>query len=797
VPSSGVRSTPPATERTGAGITGGLSGPSSSRFGQLRPHLLSTLVRLEPGRPSYALGLRMAIIITVPLAVSVGIGQVGPATIVALAALNGGMADSGGAKATRWRAMTAAAVFNALALAAGTLAGNHIGSAVPLMLVVTFACAMINLYGNVAANVGFVVSILFMIGVGLPGDGAVSTQRLWLALVGGAWSVVVSLVVWPVRPYAAASDGVAGSFRSVAALVGTVAERARSDDHTDAIEVTAAALAARQKIAAARSVLALTRTRRRGHSARGSLLLEWLEGAGSVGYRAEGIVTLAEMASRLPDSGEIIASTARSLDGVAAALGAMADAIEHPDAGLDPGPVDALETQMAELDDIMDSIRRTQPYDAVATLRPMVEVQRHLVTTTALLASDWKGTGRKRGTGAADPPAAEDGSRLAPRQELRPGDRIRGAYEILVSNLTLESAVLRHALRVGGTCAVGEALVLAVHLTKGYWVLITIAVVLRPYAATTLQRTILRCGGTMLGAAIGAGILVAENQSAGLILTMFVLAMLTFSLISLNYGLGVIFLTPLVIVLISTGQPGDWGVAGHRVLNTLIGGGLALVGGYLLWPKVDRRELVDELATALEADRVHLGAVLAGSVHPSDPPDAAAVRAVHEKAGLAVANAQTAFQRLLGEPARSRRQSEALWSVTDAARRTFLATSSLEGHLGLPDQTPPRPRLDRARRDADRALSELSEALRQHRIPDPSRVGKEDLADAVAGVSSAAADLRTRRRAELAVDPITVTPLAFRAREVSLIAGVLEVLEVLIGEVNDGVAELGAGSVAE
>jgi hypothetical protein len=64
-------------------------------------------------------------------------------------------------------------------------------------------------------------------------------------------------------------------------------------------------------------------------------------------------------------------------------------------------------------------------------------------------------------------------------------------------------------------------------------------------------------------------------------------------------------------------------------------------------------------------------------------------------------------------------------------------------------------------------------------------------------VSSAAADLRTRRRAELAVDPITVTPLAFRAREVSLIAGVLEVLEVLIGEVNDGVAELGAGSVAE
>jgi uncharacterized membrane protein YccC len=556
---------------------------------------------------------------------------------------------------------------------------------------------------------------------------------------------------------------VADSFRSVAALVGAVAERARYRDPTDAIEVTADALAAREKIAAARSVLALTRTRRRGHSARGSVLLELLEGMGSLVDRTEGMVTLGEMASRLPDSGEIIPATARSLDGVAAALTAMADAIEHPDAGLDWGPADALEPEMAELDDLIGSVRRLQRYDAVATLRPMVEAQRHLVTTTALLASEWSGTGDQPGTGGGDPPA-DVGSRLAPTAKVRLSDRVGGAYRILVSNLTLESAVLRHALRVGATCAVGEALVMAVHLTKGYWVLITIAVVLRPYAAITLQRTILRLAGTMLGAAIAAGILVTVDQSMGLVLILFVLALLTFSLISLNYGLGVVFLTPLIIVLISTGQPGDWGVAGHRILNTLIGGGLALLGGYVLWPKVDRRELVDELATALEADRVHLGVVLAGAVHPSDAPDAAAVRSLHEKAGLAVANAQTAFQRLLGEPARSRHQSEALWSVTDAARRTFLATSSLEGPLGRRDDTPPRPRLDRARRDADRALSELSEALRQRRAPDPSRVGKVDLADAVAEVSTAAAALRAGRRAELAVDPTTLTPLAFRAR---------------------------------
>ena len=131
-----------------------------------------------------------------------------------------------------------------------------------------------------------------------------------------------------------------------------------------------------------------------------------------------------------------------------------------------------------------------------------------------------------------------------------------------------------------------------------------------------------------------------------------------------------------------------------------------------------------------------------------------------------------------------------MWSLTDAARRTFLATSSLEGLLGRRNDGPPRPRLGRARQAADQALAELSNALRQHRAPDPSQVGKEALAEAVAGVSSAAPDLRAQRRAELMVDASTIAPLSGRAREVSLIAGVLDRLEVLIGELNEGVEEL-------
>ena len=88
----------------------------------------------------------------------------------------------------------------------------------------------------------------------------------------------------------------------------------------------------------------------------------------------------------------------------------------------------------------------------------------------------------------------------------------------------------------------------------------------------------------------------------------------------------------------------------------------------------------------------------------------------------------------------------------------------------------------------------MSNALRQHRVPDSSRIGKTALAEAVGGVTNIAADLRAQRRAELMADASTVTPLSGRAREVSLIAGVLERLEVLIGELNDGVEELSAAT---
>ena len=87
-----------------------------------------------------------------------------------------------------------------LAIGLGTVTSQSIGVAIAVTFVVATGGAFANLFGNVASNVGFVVTILLIIGIGLPGDGSAALERMWLVAAGGAFATVVTLVLWPVRP---------------------------------------------------------------------------------------------------------------------------------------------------------------------------------------------------------------------------------------------------------------------------------------------------------------------------------------------------------------------------------------------------------------------------------------------------------------------------------------------------------------------------------------------------------------------------------------------------------------------
>jgi uncharacterized membrane protein YccC len=746
------------------------------RAAQLRG-VVASLFHLEPGRPAWVVGARMAVIIAVPLAVGTAIGQVPDATFVCLGALNGGMADTGGAQSTRWHALGAASVGNAVAIAAGTVAGLHLGTAIPLLFVVAFVSGCANLYGNVAANVGFTSLILFIVGIGLPADGSVAVQRLWLTLLGGLWTVVIALVVWPVHPYAAARAAVVEGCRSTATVVGLAADRTAGRTSV-AVELAAAADVARAQLTAARAILTATREGRRGTSRTGAMLLRILGATGATLVQTEGLVTVVELALATPGTEPMTATAAEVLGQVADALGRLATSVERHDAQGDHRLLAEIDQRLAAADEELAGLRQIGGDDALARVRPVAEGIHRLVLNLRAIDS------ARRGDDGIPGQAVETTDSVGPRWETR----LSGAWQTAVSNATLKSAAVRHGLRYGATSVVGLVLMSSLDLVKGYWVLITIAVVLRPYSATTLHRAVLRVGGTVVGAVLAAVAVVGVvEQPAVLVAVMAVLSVLTFALLPINYGLGVVFLTPLVIVLISASAPGHWGLAGDRILDTLIGAALALVGGYLLWPGAERHDVVDELAEAVESDRRQLSAVLdrdrlVGSPGPDN-------HARHQSAGLAVANALAAFQRVLGEPVGRQAPTAALWLLTETVRRVYLATTALEEYPPVVASGLPVELMTAAGSAADAALAEVAAALRQRRLPDRSAVGLAQLTTIANQLSEAAMDLRRHVHVDRKERSV-LTPAVVASRQAWLMAGIIQQLVVLIGELDHGTEAL-------
>jgi uncharacterized membrane protein YccC len=683
---------------------------------RLQPHPFADLLRLQPGRPALAVGLRMAIVISVPMMVGASVGQLGPATTVCLGALNGGMADVGGARSSRWHALGAAMVLDALAISLGTLAGQSIWLAVPLMFVVAVACGLANLFGNVAANVGFVVVILYMVGVGAPGGGSVAFERLWLTLLGGAWAIVVVLVIWPVRPFEAVSKGLAETCSSLAGLVRTVASPTGVED-VDRSQASADAHRVRDSIESTRSDLVLVRGGRRGESAMAQRLLLVLREIRRVLNAVEDLGADSTAAEGQSQGVGLPASLSGELPVVAGTIEVLGDSIAHLDtsppdpsvtAGLTAG-IDAWESRVrgAAVGGAGADIERRSATAALLQVAASLRTMTGLVDTTSETGADSMAATSESGQLGLGATGDRPGFPAVQRA------RLLRVVATLRANMTLDSMVARHALRYGTTTAVGLIIAMAADLTKGYWITLTIAVVLRPFVAATLSRAVLRVAGTVLGAALTAVVVVGVTNTAELIALLFVLAVLAFSLMPLNYALGVVFLTPLVITLISLTSAGGWVLAEHRIVNTLIGGALALAGGYLLWPGGNRDELFHQLELSVRADRDFFDATIDAMGQEPGGRDYTTLLALHQHAGLALDNVVAKFQQTLGETRSRRGPLPVLWSMMESSRAVYLGTATIEQHVHVVERAQTDPAIGSFRSAVDDRLDALVAGLRE------------------------------------------------------------------------------------
>jgi uncharacterized membrane protein YccC len=218
--------------------------------------------------------------------------------------------------------------------------------------------------------------------------------------------------------------------------------------------------------------------------------------------------------------------------------------------------------------------------------------------------------------------------------------------------------------------AVAAVLTEVVPLTRSYWVVLAVALVMKPGLGSNFARALQYSAGTLIGAGIGALVVATGAPEAVLLVPVVVLAALLPFGMSRNYGLFLLFLTPLLIVLIDTWGPSGLAVAEGRLVDILLGCAVVLGVGYVPWPRTWHANLPRAFARAVGGAADYLDATLP----TSDEASAAAAQAHAHKQLDTLRNE---LRHAMAEPEPARRRALEWRPAADALERLLDAVTAI------------------------------------------------------------------------------------------------------------------------
>jgi uncharacterized membrane protein YccC len=584
----------------------------------------------------------------VPLLV-IQVLQLSGGTWASLGGFSAAIADRGGTYRTRATIMGAFTVGGALAVVIGGLVGAQTWPAVILTFLVVGVLSLAREFGISAGGVGTSIAVAFAISVAAPSPTIhEALMRAVYLLAGGAWAMLLALVLWPIRPYRPLRLATARCYRAlaeygeaIAALNGTVPNEVQREvlqQHKRSI---------RDAIEAARSVIAVSRRGGQGEVRRGERLLLIVQGADLLFGT---LIAISELIEEMPqgDTAAVAHTARQSLAGFASAARRIANTIE-----VEPHAPSAMEA--AERVE-----KRATGTAALHAARLLDQLEEY--TTVVAANADALESGRT----PTIPPALAI---------LTIVDDTPPVMETLHASLTLDSLAMRHALRVAIVTSIAVLVTRLLHLPRGYWVSLTVLIILQPYSGATVLKALQRVLGTVVGALLTVGLVAVVHDTRGLLVAIFILATICVAFLRVNYLIYSVFLTP-TFVLLAEMSAGDWHLAEVRALDTLIGGVLGLLGAWLLWPTPERDRFPELAAQALRAAAAHLR-VVASMWNRTDDESSVALAAARRAASLAATNAEASIERMVVESARRRGELEPGTTLLAFTRRLVSADIAL------------------------------------------------------------------------------------------------------------------------
>ncbi|MBU6476632.1 MAG: FUSC family protein [Xanthomonadaceae bacterium] len=634
----------------------------------LREHpLLHSLLHTGKRDVPATVALRNTAAIVLPLAIGSLSGHLLAGLGVSAGALNTLFADQPGPYRLRLRRMLLTALVAGIAAFAGSVLGQWPAAFFPAAAVWGFGAAMMVAIDAHATRVGLTSLILLVIMGAEPHAAREAWAAAMLIFAGGVLQTLFAIAAWPLQRYRPERFALAQAFRALAGFART--------------EVAHGGAAALPPSLNDLQVLLFGEGRARGRA-------------------VEAFRVLAELAERIRlevfalAQQEALCGATGERDSMAASRTAAAEVLDTIAAALEQAAPPQADTALAAFE------RAAIPVESAVSPPETNLALAHL----AALGGQLRAAVRNADT------AGSRGELRAQRAEFRLPRMMQAgnSFATLRANLRLSSPACRHAIRCGVCVAIALALSHALPLSRGYWMPMTVAIVLKPDFGATWRYGLLRVAGTLGGLLLTTAVLHIGGVG-NFWIALSLMAVLCFAfreLATVHYGIAVVCLTGTVVILLSFyGIPAAASVQA-RAVDTLLGSTLALLA-YFAWPTWERGRERATLADLLDAYAAYLDATLHG--------DAQARHATRIEARAARSSAQASLDRLRAEPA-SRANLPRAEALVAQANRVVRAVMMLEAARSNA-QPEPSPQLADFAHACDAALRESAGALREARAP--------------------------------------------------------------------------------
>ncbi|RQR29518.1 hypothetical protein DIE23_21685 [Burkholderia sp. Bp9143] len=516
----------------------------------------------------------------------------------AVAAFWNCLCDPQGSKLARLKTM---AIFTAMGAVVMPMAayGAHWGFAVSIgtLFVLVFLCGLTRSYkpslGPMPAQAGLIASLAVVIGIASPQSLAGALEHAGYFLLGSAWTMLFCIFLWPI-PFAQSAcftlSTIFGRLDDMAAFLESLDSRPEMDREGWAEFDTVYRRGVRMSIERGRALAA--------HDARNSPDLGLgLDAAGrvfsaliAIGHAQRNAAMAAGDESRL-----LLQCLRRLLQGVA----------ERAQHGL--AMPDAL---IAQADSLLRQAAARQDQTASA----LAYAVRAIV-------------------------------RLADRQQAFAVDP-KISPQAAAGAIRLDRLVWGHALRVAIASVLAFMIGTTLSVTFAYWGAIAAIVVTQPISANTWLRVLERACGTLVGGMIAAVLLTNLSGPMAMALAILALSAVTVALRLVNYGLFVVFLTPMFMLMSNFIHPAE-GLIVARLTNEFVGACVGVAASFLLWPQKESNVLTAAVSAAISANMTFAIAVLL--MGEGDDGVMATLDRLQSDAGLASSRLEVARERMLLE----------------------------------------------------------------------------------------------------------------------------------------------------